>query len=58
MVTRRVSSIASEILGITVKMLFKGAELRVRNETAASREFLSMEPNKTRFSSNGCRRWI
>ena len=51
-------STASEITGISEKMIFKAADLRVRNETAAPRESLSMELNKSRFDSNGCRRWI
>ena len=55
---RGVRCMPFEIMGITVPMLFTGVNLRVKNETAAPRESLSVEPNKTRFDSNGCRRWI
>ena len=55
---RGVRCTASEVMGITVPMMLTGADLRMRNETAAPRESLSVVPNKTRFDSNGCRRWI
>ena len=44
-------------MGITVPVLLVGADLSEKNKAVAPRASLSMEPNKTRFDSNGCRRW-
>ena len=55
---RGVRIAAIEITGITVPMLLNGTQLREDNKTAAPHASLSIAPNKTRFDSNDCRRWI